>query len=284
MGIRTKFNLNSKARFALLCLFCVFFALSSSRVDAQTELSLELQEKLTTAFSLAFKEAKEFKATRIFQELGYDLAETNLIASITPRPTELCVQAEASPVPEPAPNSLSFDSLTVSCRRVHYFGMVIHRVKFGFPGAVLNKTSLQQGKLRFLKAQEITLAVEVSEADIIAAFNLFLQARSLRRLKMSFNEDTCRLTGTVPMGLFPMSFEVLGTVELANPKQINFLCERLAINRQIQPRNFVIPIFAAINPVFDSSQVWLNLDLLDLKVVKGFVRSTGVIRPKNYKQ
>lgn len=284
MGFKQKINATPVIKMAFVLFFFVFGALNGGQASEQAALGQELQEKLTMAFSLAFKEAKEFKATRLFQELGYDLAETSLIASITPRPQELWVEAElAGTVLEGQEgDALAFESLSVACRRVHYFGMIIERVEFGFAGAVLSRERLERGELRFLKAQEVTLKVQVSEADIIAAFGLFVQARSLRRLKMSFEEDVARLTGSVQIGVLPMSFEVMGAVELANPKQINFLCERLAINRQLQPRNFVVPLFAAINPVFDSSKIWLNIDLTELRLIKGFVSSTGVIRPRQH--
>ncbi len=239
----------------------------------------QLMEKLTKAFSLAFKETKEFRKTRLFQELGYDLAETNLIANITPRPKKLNVNAKPN-VDVSQDDMLAFDELVVPCHRVSYYNMVIERVDFSFVGAGISKKALEKGELKFIKIQEIRLAIMVSETDILAAFNLFIQAQALKKLKLRFEEDFCSIRGTVGMGFLPVSFKVMGIVEMINPKQMNFLCERLELNGQIQPRNFVNALFSKINPVFDSSNIWLNLEITDLKLVKGFVTSKAVIRKK----
>jgi hypothetical protein len=257
-----------------IILFLIFAFCISAAVFAQSD-----QELLTKAFENTFSSPKAFKDSRVFQILGYDLAETDMIAKITPYPKKLEVKVETDELCE-NPDNIGFKSISVTCDRVNYYSMVIERVVFIFPNCVLDRDSLKKGTLKFLNADEIQLEVLVSEKDISNVFALFAQAKALTSLEMKLTPNLCKLFGNVKMGFFRAQFEVSGVVDLINPKQVNFICNRMVINKQVQPRNFVSAIIAQINPVFDSTKAWINLNVSDIRITSGFVATKAVINRK----
>lgn len=253
---------------------CVLVLCASGPAYSQSD-----QELLTKAFENTFSSPQKFKDCRIFQILGYDLAETDMIAKITPFPKKIKVEAESADLAENA-GFTAYKSISVTCDRVNYYSMVIERVVFVFPNCILDRNSLKKGNLKFLNADEIQLEVLVSEKDILSVFALFAQAKALTSLEMQLRPNLCKLFGNVKMGFFRAQFEVTGDVDLINPKQVNFVCSRMVINKQVQPRNFVSAIIAQINPVFDSTKAWINLNVSEIKLTSGFVATKAVIKRK----
>ncbi len=49
---------------------------------------------LAEAFSAAFRDPEEFRATRLFEVLGYAPEQARAMAEITPRPASLTIEAE----------------------------------------------------------------------------------------------------------------------------------------------------------------------------------------------
>lgn len=229
---------------------------------------------LEKAFVKTFNSAQEFRNCKVFRLLGYDLAETDFIGRITPHPTDLKIEYAYA-------ENGGFSAIKASCEKVHYYNMIIEHVDFIFPNCELDTKKLNEGKLSFIKADEIELKIDVSETDVLSVFQLYAKAKALSKLKMVFSKNKCKLTGRVKQGLFVADFEVTGNTKLINPKQVDFVCDKMVINGQVQPRSFAKAAFAGINPVFDGTTTWLNLHLSEIRIIDGFVETRATIKRKN---
>ena len=266
-----------KKIFFILCFIFIFNSLF-----AQDNVNQEsIESLLEKAFVKTFNSAKEFRDCHVFRLLGYDLAETDLIGRITPHPVALTVKSESdNEKSDIASDTLFFSRITVSCDKIHYYNMIIEKAEFIFPNCLIDYKRLKDGYLRFLEADEIQIKVDVSETDVLSVFQLYAQAKSLSKLKMRFTPKLCRLTGRIKNGIFLADFEVKGNTKLLTPKTVDFVCDKLIINGHVQPRSFTSAVFAGINPVFDSSKIWLNLELQSINIIKGFVETKATIKRK----
>jgi hypothetical protein len=126
----------------------------------------------------------------------------------------------------------------------------------------------------------IKLKTEVSQSNLLKVFELFARARSLRDLNLKLEKDRVRLDGWYKKGWLVVYFRVRGGVKLINPKIVNFNCSKLTLNRIPMPRNARRSIISRINPVFNSSKTWLNLNIKDIKILKGSVQTIATIDKK----
>jgi len=109
---------------------------------------------------------------------------------------------------------------------------------------------------------------------------LFAKARSLSHLKLDLDKDRAHLKGRVKRGLLVVEFNLNGETQLTDPKTVFFRCNRLVLNGSIMPRNAVNAIFSQINPVFDASKTWLNLNIASIRITRGFVETIATIDAK----
>lgn len=243
---------------------------------------------LEKAFYKTFSNSHEFASCQIFQLLGYDLAEISLIKRITPNPLALKVdfnisKAENAKVRDCnniASSSLSFEKLNVICDKVHYYDMIIERVTFGFPDSIIDKIALNKGKLRFLAGSRIDLKVEVSEENLLSVMKLYAKSKNLSSVKVQLKKDNCRIIGRVKMSFAVAEFDIKGHIKQLSPKTINFISDKFLINGLQQPRAFVNSILNYVNPVFDSTKLWMNLNITKMELKKGFVETTASIDKK----
>ena len=275
--------------------------LSSGFVFAQTTASntvdngfLYWKPKLEYAFIKTFSSTHEFAACQIFQKLDYDLAEIAEIRKITPFPASLTVEFEGLKE-EIIPYSISenqlatqtkilkFEKLNVVCDKVHYFDMIIERVVFGFPQSSIELDYLDKGRLKFVKAQNIELNIKVSEADIVSVIYLYPKSKLLSNVKVELTPGKCQSKGRVKLGLLVADFKLKGYIKQISPKRINFSCDKLYINGIAQPRAFIKSIMNYVNPVYDSSKIWINLNVIDMNIVKGYVETRAIIDKKELK-
>lgn len=259
----------------LLCLITVLGLVAlSAGAEPFTATSTELLEKLQKGFSSAMATPESFKDTQVFNLLGYSESEIAMIGKITPRPASLTVQFK--------PNDLAggFDNIKVVCSQVKYYNLTIATATFEFPSCSLDLESLENGRIRFLSSGLIRLKTEVSEADILKVFELFAKARSLRNLSLKLNEHKAQLGGWYRAGFLTIAFRLRGGISLVNPKMVNFECERLTLNRIALPRNTARSMISKVNPVFDSSKTWLNLNIENITILNGFVETIARIDRK----
>ena len=285
-----------KAVFLILMLF-----LNNSFIYAQNIASDSLENpqlfwkpKLEYAFMKTFSSSHEFGACQVFQCLDYDLAEIAQIRRITPFPASLTVEIdgiEEDYLPVKTDESsvssqtrvLKFKKLNVICDKVHYFDMEIERMTFGFPDCVIEYDYLDKGRLKFASATKIDLLVKVSENDLLSVLNLYPKAKSLSNVKIILTPNQCQSRGRVKLGFLVAEYKIKGFIKQISPKTIDFSCSKLTINGIPQPRAFVRTIMGYINPVFDSSKVWVNLNIISMNIIQGFVITNAVINKKEIK-
>ena len=273
---------------------CSFFSLFSSRASCSSWCKIlvflfafqfalvptafaDLQNDLTTAFSRAFADPVFFRATGLFEKLGYSSDQAKQMVEVTPRPASLTVEFVQSL------KSQAFERLRVTAYKVRYYNLTIDHATFDFPNSELDFQALAGGNLVFKKADSVGIETNVSEGDILKVFNLFAKARSLSQLKMNISEKETVLTGKAKKGTLAATFSVQGNPVLDGNKKIRFNCRRMMLNGLIMPRSAINLIFNKINPVFDAGKTWLNLDLQRIATEKGYVHSWGVIRPPQAK-
>lgn len=245
-----------------------------SAVSVAYNSDLQMQTDLESAFLKAFSEPTEFKGSEIFQLLGYDAGEIAQIGRITPRPASITVQVE------PGNGPGYFKNIKVVCYSVHYYNLTIERVTFDFPDCQINVGELKNGNLRFLAGDSIKLKTEVSQNDILKVFDFFAKARDLSGLRLKLDADKANLRGKVKKGFVVVEFNLNGITQLVDAKTVMFRCSRLVLNGSPMPRNTLNAIFAQINPVFDASKTWLNLNIASINIKRGFVETIATIDKK----
>lgn len=250
----------------------LFFLIAGSGLNPS--LAETSPENLETGFSSVFSQPEEFKNSGIFRLLGYNELEIEQISKITPRPARI----EITQTSETAPGE--FKQLTVVCHNVHYYNLTIERATFDFPESKIDLEELEKGKIRFLAGNQIKLKTEVSQNDILKVFELFARAKSLSNLKLELNSEKAHLRGRVKRGILVVEFKLNGVTHLSDPKTVLFRCNRLLLNGVPMPRNAVNAIFAQINPVFDASKTWLNLNISSIRITPGFVETIATIDSK----
>ncbi len=255
----------------IIVFILVLFIAAPVKISAEPE---KLQELMVNAFFRTFSEAAEFRNSEIFQLMGYSDGEIAEIGRITPRPASISVLIE----PEAEPGH--FRNIKVICQQVHYYNLVIERVTFEFPDCRLDMTELAHGRLRFLSGILIKLKTEVSQNDILKVFDFFARARSLSGLKLELESGQARLKGRVRQGFLVVEFRVQGDTHLLDNKTVMFKCRKLVLNGSPLPRNAINQIFAQINPVFDASKTWLNLNIASICIRPGFVETIATIEKK----
>lgn len=229
---------------------------------------------LERAVTRAFADGEAFRATGLFDRLGYTASQVAEIAQITPRPASLTVDWAAA---DPAGGR--FERLTVTAHRVRYYDLTIERAVFSFTGVVLDAAALAADRLMFREVGGVGLETFVSSDDILKVFDLVTRARGLSGLAMTIDGRGTRLRGRVRQGLLTVRFHLEGAPLLKNDRQIEFRCRRLVLNGLPLPQGVVRGMFSRINPVFDANQTWLNLRLQKIALEPGYVRSWGMILP-----
>ncbi|MDD2998441.1 MAG: hypothetical protein EOM80_06000 [Erysipelotrichia bacterium] len=257
-----------------ISIFCLFVVLLFPSFAGAQAVTFDLQRGLETAFWKAFSEPEEFKACEIFQLLGYNTAEISMIGKITPRPSKIIVEAEACEIPA------DFRNIKVICTNVLYYNLTIERVVFDFPDCRIDLDELKNGRLRFLAGDRINVKTEVSQRDILKVFDLFAKASALSRLRLKLDDEVASLKGRVKKGVFVVEFNLKGSTQLVDPKKVVFRCDRLLLNGSPMPRNAVNSIFSRINPVFDATKTWLNLNIASINIKSGFVETIATIERK----
>ncbi len=261
--------------------------LSGQEIASQTN-DLFWRPLLEQSFMRTFSSSHEFAASQVFQTLGYDLAEISQIKKLTPYPASVTVSFDSVLESEAVVSSetrkiLSLKNLSIVCDKVHYFGMIMEQLTFTFPECRLEKDYLQRGKIRFCSSTSINLKVKVSEQDILSVMKLYSKSSALSSVKVTLSENKVRCRGRVKMGFLVAEFDLRGYTKLISPKKVNLVCDKLLLNGFIQPRAFVGPIMNYVNPVFDSSKIWVNLNVKSMELKKGFVETLATIDKKEIK-
>ena len=285
--------------FKLLIILTLFlgnnsFICAQSISDSIENQLLYWKPKLEYAFMKTFSSSHEFSACQVFQCLDYDLAEIAQIRRITPFPASLTVELdgiEEAYLPlKSGDNSVSsqtrvlkFKKLDVICDKVHYFDMEIERVTFGFPDSIIEYDYLDKGRLKFASASKIELLVKVSENDILSVLNLYPKAKALSKVRVSLIPNQCQSKGRVKLGILVAEFKIKGSIKQVSPKQVDFICSKLTINGIPQPRAFIKTIMSYINPVFDSSKIWINLNVSSMNIIDKYVLTNAIINKKENK-
>lgn len=243
---------------------------------------------LEQSFMRTFSSSHEFAASQIFQRLGYDLAEISQIKKLTPYPASITISFDSLIESEAFISSetrkiLKLENLSIKCEKVHYFGMVMEQLTFDFADCSLERDYLQRGKVRFYDTSSINLRVKVSEQDILSVMKLYSKASALSSVKVTLSSNKVRCRGRVKMGFLVAEFDLRGYTKLISPKKVNLICEKLFVNGILQPRAFVNPIMNYVNPVFDSSKIWVNLNVKSMELKKGFVETLATIDKKEIK-
>jgi hypothetical protein len=285
-----------KALFLILLLFLnnSFIYAQNIASDSLENKQLYWKPKLEYAFMKTFSSSHEFAACQVFQCLDYDLAEIAQIRRITPFPASLTVEfdgieeaylpvkADENSVASPT-RVLKFKKLDVICDKVHYFDMEIERMTFGFPDSVIEFDYLEKGRLKFAAASKIDLLVKVSEKDLLSVLNLYPKAKALSNVKITLTPNQCQSRGRVKLGILVAEFKMKGFIKQVSSKRVDFSCSKLSINGIPQPRAFIGTIMSYINPVFDSSKVWINLNISSMNIINGYVLTNAVINKKEIK-
>ena len=234
----------------------------------------DLVEKLEKVFIKTMNSPIEFENSQIFQLLGYDNNDLSAISRVTPMPESIKVEIELDT------ECGRFKKVRVTTNQVRYYGLNLQQAVFEFPDSVICLQSLEKGLLRFLAVEKINLQTKVSESNLLKVFEMFAAARSLYNLKISLRRNRAQIRGRLRRGLFVVQFNVQGNAVIANNRQINFDCSRIVLNNRPLPRSTVRSMFSSINPVFDSTDAWLNLKLHDVKIINGYVETTATIERK----
>ena len=285
-----------KALILIALLFCNNAYIYAQNIASESIESSQLywKPKLEYAFMKTFSSSHEFSACQVFQRLDYDLAEIAQIRRITPFPASLTVEFEGleeAYYPIKTDDSsissqtrvLKFKKLNVICDKVHYFDMEIERMTFGFPESAIEYDYLDKGRLKFVSASKIDLWVKVSENDLLSVLNLYPKAKALSNVKIILTPNQCQSKGRVKLGFLVAEYKIKGSIKQVSPKKVDFSCSKLTINGITQPRAFVRTIMGYINPVFDSSKVWINLNIINMNIIQGFVITNAVITKKEIK-
>lgn len=284
-------------RFLILLFHILFFAscLHAQDISSEKYIANEYlywKPKLEYAFMKTFSSSHEFSACQVFQKLDYDLAEIAQIRRITPFPASLTVEFEGLeekdifiPNTENASETkvLFFKKLSVICEKVHYYDMVVDKVTFGFPESYIELDYLDKGRLKFANASKIDLNIRVSENDILEVLKLYPKAKALSSVKVTFKPDRCSSRGRVKLGILVAEFKFNGYIKQLSPKTVHFICDKLLINGIPQPRAFVKSIMNYVNPVYDSTKLWINLNVENMKIMNGYVETKARIDKKEIK-
>lgn len=261
----------------------------ASEIDKlnNNDLNIFWKTKLEYAFNKTFSNAHEFAACQAFQKLGYDLAEISQIRRITPFPASLtvvCDGFEEDNIIDSSNNItkkiIKLCKLNVICEKVHYFDMQIDKMTFSFPNSSLEIDYLEKGKLKFFQLDRIELNIKVSEQDILSVLKLYPKSKLLNNVKVSFDNNKCTSIGKVKLGILIAEFKLIGHINQISSKKVNFICDKLYINRIAQPRAFISSIMGYINPVFDSTKLWVNLKIREMKLINKYVETNATIDKK----
>ncbi|MGM0598281.1 MAG: hypothetical protein ACQETH_00570 [Candidatus Rifleibacteriota bacterium] len=263
--------MNNRRKICVLVLTLIFFefSLSASEIPGP-----KLRKNLRKGFFKAFATPSEFKATGIFDLLDYSKEEIAQIGKITPEPENLKIKYKKDV------KNGAFKNIKVICSKVKYYNLNIATATFEFPDCELDKEELANNRIKFVKSDLIKLKTEVSQNNLLKVFELFARARSLKNLDLKLKKDRVRLDGRYRKGWLVVHFRVQGDVKLVNPKIVDFNCSRLTLNRIPMPRNARRSIISRINPVFNSSKTWLNLNIKEIKIFKGSVQTIATIDKK----
>lgn len=226
------------------------------------------------AFWQAFSEPQRFRSSGVFQLLGYDEDDIALISNVTPRPASLSIELFG------ADGNGGYELIRVTTHKVKYYGLTLEKVVFEFPDCRLCLESLSNGYLRFIHATHIGLVTFVSEEDLLKVLGMFAKARSLQKLRFNLEKNRARLRGQIRRGIISIRFNLRGEALIVDEKTVDFRCDRLVLNGQALPRNMIRSMFSSINPVFDASKTWLNLNIKNIKIHNGAVETTATIAPK----
>lgn len=226
------------------------------------------------AFWQAFSQPERFRSSGVFQLLGYDEDDIALISNVTPRPASLSIELFGGD------GNGGYDLIKVTTHKVKYYGLTIGKAIFEFPDCEVCHESLSNGYLRFTRATRIGLVTFVSEEDLLKVLEMFAKARSLHSLRFNLEKNQARLRGRVKRGIISIQFKLKGEALVVDEKTVDFRCDRLVLNGQPLPRNMINSMFSSINPVFDASKTWLNLNIEKIKIHDGAVETTATIAPK----
>lgn len=243
---------------------------------------------LEQSFMRTFSSSQEFANSKTFQCLGYDLAEISQIKRVTPFPKTISIdfrKIEESErlIASETRRVLTFDKLEVSCEKVQYFGMTMEGIVFSFPNCVIEKSYLERGKIRFAEVSEIALKVKVSEDNLLSVMKLYAKSSALSSVRILINPGKVKCLGRVKLGFAVADFNLKGYIKMLSSKRVDLVCEKLYLNGISQPRAFIKPIMNYVNPVFDSSKVWINLNIKSMNLEKGFVETFATIERKGNK-
>ncbi len=234
----------------------------------------DTEQLLHDAFTAAFRDPAEFRATRLFDVLGYAPDQVRAMSEITPRPASLSIEAEPA---DDGPGSYAM--VRVRCKGVRYYNLTIDHAGFDFPHVRIDAEALKTGHLRFLSAERIDLETNVSADDILKVFSFFAKARHLSKMTLRLDSKETVLTGNIRQGFILAQFRVCGKPKLISTDRIAFDCRKLSINGLPLPVAAIRAMFSRINPVFDARKTWLNLVIQTMGVENGFVRTRAAIQP-----
>jgi hypothetical protein len=263
----------------LAALTIAFLAITLVAMASKAQIKQEpktesLRANLLLGFTNAMATPQQFENTRVFHLLGYSNEEIAQIGRITPRPASMTVEFTQGEQPA------EFSNIKVVCSQVSYYNLTIATATFEFPESALDYEELKNGNIRFTDCPHIKLKTEVSEQDILKVFEMFARAQSLQGLKLALTEDQARLDGWFRKGFLRIKFRITGKTELVNNKTVDFNARRLTLNRIPLPRNTTRSIIDRINPVFNASKTWLNLQIDKIKILNGFVETIARIAKK----
>ncbi|HNV68932.1 MAG TPA: hypothetical protein PKO06_04480 [Candidatus Ozemobacteraceae bacterium] len=240
-------------------LFLLFVLGSVVAAASQTD------ERLSVAFQRAFADGEQFRQTELFACLGYTASQSRAMAEITPRPAGLIVTAV------PAIASGTYEQINVVASAVRYYGLTIAEASFTFPLVRLDEHALSEGRLVLREVPEVLIETRVSAADLLRVFPFSNRSRQLSNLRLSIAEKHIDLRGNVRRGMFLVAFHIRGKPVLDGAKKVDFSCSRLVLNGIAMPRAAIRAMFSHVNPVFDATKTWLNLELLSIHTEPGTV-------------
>ena len=158
--------------------------------------------------------------------------------------------------------------------------MIVEKVIFSFPDSSIELDYLDKGRLKFASAKKIDLEILVSEEDILEVLKLYPKAKALSSVKVTLTPNKCSTKGRVKLGILVAEFRFNGHLNQFSPTKVNFICDKLTINGIPQPQVLVKNIMNYVNPVYDSSKIWINLNIENMKLIKGFVNTKASIEKK----
>ena len=263
-----------RLRLTISVISLLLFAVSAHAIEHSDVFDTHPDPHLLAAVKRAFGDSAAFRATGLFDCMGYSPSQVTQMAEVTPRPAEVTV--EASPA-DPAHGT--FHRLAVRCQKVRYYNMIIDHAVFEFSEIELDPNALAEDRLVFRRTKNVRVETFVSAADLLKIFELVARARRLSNLKMEIDEHAANLKGEVKQGFITVRFSLSGTPQITGIRQIHFHCRSLVLNGLKMPQGVIRGIFSSINPVFDANQTWLNLELEKIVLQKGFVRTWAWIKP-----